>query len=165
MLRKNNDLIKTAQSPAHERLQAIREFTARAKLQSAAKSSLTESPFQGWTMYARYLEDEIVPEAWISCAVAALAAERFRLANQRWPQNLEELAPKWLKVVPIDPFSGAPLQMVRKGSALIIYSFGSDQKDDGGSLERTKRSQAADVGFVLHDPDQRGRLGCAVCVS
>jgi hypothetical protein len=154
-----NKLIAIAQSPPHQRQNAYRAIMARMQQQSGRKFDPSESLLNSSVMYVKYGEDELESITRVLCARAALAAERFRLANQRWPANLEELTPKWLKVVPIDPFSGAPLQMVHKGSALIIYSIGSDQMDDGGSLERINGRQSADVGFVLHDPAQRRRAG------
>jgi hypothetical protein len=162
-LRRINALIAISRAPLHERQKAYREMIARMQQQSSRKVDLVESFsevfFSASIMELKYAEDELDSIARVLCARAGLAAERFRLANQRWPQNLEELTPKWLKAVPIDPFSGAPLQMVRKGSSLIIYSIGSDQKDDGGSLERINGVQAVDVGFVLHDPAERRRAG------
>src|SRR5262249_7618562 len=34
--------------------------------------------------------------AQLRCGIAALAAERFRLANGRWPESLDKLVPKYL---------------------------------------------------------------------
>ena len=159
LLRHNNELIAIAQAPPHERQKPYREIIARMQQQEARKFDLSQTFISSSVLFVAYAEAEIDSLARVLCARAGLAAERFRLANQRWPQNLEELTPQWLKAVPTDPFLGAPLQMVRKGSALIIYSIGDDQKDDGGSLERINGARAADVGFVLHDPTKRRRPG------
>jgi hypothetical protein len=39
----------------------------------------------------------------------AVALEQFRRANRRYPDELAELAPKFLSEVPADPFNGEPL--------------------------------------------------------
>jgi hypothetical protein len=88
-----------------------------------------------------------------------LAAERFRLANSRWPESLEELTPKYLKAVPVDPFSEKPLRFARKGTAFIVYSVGEGQRSDGGTVAADGSAHRPDHGFVLHDPPARRRPG------
>src|SRR5205823_3863301 len=46
------------------------------------------------------------------CAIAALAAERYRRANGRWPESLAELVTAGLlRAVPGDSFDGQPLRL------------------------------------------------------
>jgi hypothetical protein len=69
------------------------------------------------------------------CSRAAVAIERYRRDHDdEIPSDLNELSPRYLAKVPIDPFSGAALGYKRDRSAYIIYSVGPDQKDDGGDL-------------------------------
>ena len=63
-------------------------------------------------------------------ALAALAAERFRLAHKRWPKDLQELCPAYLEEVPIDPFDGKPLKLAHRDDGIVIYSVDKDGKDD-----------------------------------
>jgi hypothetical protein len=64
---------------------------------------------------------------------AAVAIERYRLAHAGAPPaRLEDLVPALLPRVPVDPFSAVPLQYKRLGDRYIVYSFGTNQKDDGG---------------------------------
>jgi hypothetical protein len=67
-------------------------------------------------------------------ATTALAIERFRLANGRLPENLNQLTPQFLSAVPIDPFdpANAGLRYHRLAKGYVIYSVGSDGHDDGG---------------------------------
>ena len=66
-------------------------------------------------------------QAWLRCTVASLAAERFRLRYQRWPQSLEELVEaKLLATVPLDPCDGATLRLRRIPDGVMIYSVGYD---------------------------------------
>ncbi len=164
LLRSNNELITISQLPPHERLPALREFTARAKKRAGTSFALTESYFGGSTMYTRYLEDELS-----ICARAVVChSSGGRRAFSGWqtsnsPQNLKELTTTYLKSVPLDPYSGQPLRLVHKGPAFIIYSIGPDQKDDGGALgkigSKISGTGGPDQGFVIFDLDHRRRPG------
>jgi hypothetical protein len=92
-------------------------------------------------------------QALLRCAEAAMAAERYRLANKgRWPDKLADLVPKYLSAVPFDPFDGRPLRYARHNDVVVMYSVGPDGKDDGGKPdELNKTSGSYDVGFRLWD--------------
>jgi hypothetical protein len=68
-------------------------------------------------------------------AAAAIACERFRRAEGRLPKSLDELAPKYLAEVPIDPFDGKPLRYVVEDDGFKVYSVGQDRTDDGGRFD------------------------------
>jgi hypothetical protein len=94
--------------------------------------------------------------AFIRSAVTAVAVERYRLANGRWPNQLDELAPHYLRSVPTDPFDGQPLRYRRLKDGVIIYTVGEDHENDGGQRVRLRAgSSDADVGFQLWDPELR----------
>jgi hypothetical protein len=61
-----------------------------------------------------------------------LACRLFKSRTGHYPEGLSELVPDILKEVPIDPFTGKPLVYRRDGEGFIVYSLGSNQKDDGG---------------------------------
>jgi hypothetical protein len=87
-----------------------------------------------------------------------MAVERFRLANGRWPANLDELVPAYIEAIPEDPFSaGNPLRLSAKDDRLIVYSLGIDQDDDGGDVRRGKQAVfgTGDLGFILLVPAAR----------
>ncbi|MBW3597625.1 MAG: hypothetical protein KY475_10155 [Planctomycetes bacterium] len=71
-------------------------------------------------------------EARTRVAAVALAAERFRLAYDRFPETLEELAPDFVEAVPLDPFDAEPLRYRTVGHFCVVYSVGEDCVDDGG---------------------------------
>ena len=50
----------------------------------------------------------------------------------RFPGKLADLAPKYVKTVPTDRFSGKALVYKREGKGCIVYSVGMNLKDDGG---------------------------------
>ncbi|QDU31497.1 hypothetical protein ETAA8_66560 [Anatilimnocola aggregata] len=76
---------------------------------------------------------------------ATLAAHRYRQANGNWPTKLEELVPKYLSAIPLDPFNGQPLLVSQSNSEFKVYSVGENQIDDGGKWSKTDRS---DYGFI-----------------
>ena len=62
-----------------------------------------------------------------------VAAEKYRLRHGRFPARLEDLAPEFIPVVPLDPFDGKPMRMKRTDHSLIVYSIGPNEIDDGGT--------------------------------
>jgi hypothetical protein len=86
----------------------------------------------------------------LRAARAALAIERLlNLPGMQLPTDLEQLAPRFLRQVPIDPYANAPLRYQRQESGYVIYSVGPDLKDDGAA-ERTSSSRVQQPG-VGHD--------------
>ena len=88
-------------------------------------------------------------------AIAAIAAERYRLANGGWPQKLDELVPRFLDQVPTDPYDGQPLKMKRTERELIIYALGLDRTDNGGQIDEAAGIAGSDIGFRLFDLARR----------
>lgn len=82
--------------------------------------------------------------------MAAIAVERYRLAEGRFPESLEQLVPKYLEIVPIDPFDGMPLRYKRLEKGYTIYSIGEDGEDNGGiPKDRDKPEQKFDYPFTV----------------
>jgi len=62
-----------------------------------------------------------------------LALRAYRLQNGGYPASLDELAPRYLPKVPVDPFSNnQPLKYRTVGVKYGLYSIGPDRVDDGG---------------------------------
>jgi hypothetical protein len=92
----------------------------------------------------------------LRCAVAALAAESYRLNHDRWPERPEQLVPEFLPEWSTDPIDGQPLRWLRRPDGLLIYSIGPDGKDNGGDLGRDgSKKEDIDFGFQLWEPDKR----------
>lgn len=51
----------------------------------------------------------------------------------QFPARLADLAPKYVKTIPPDRFSGKTLVYKHKAKGCIVYSVGMNLKDDGGS--------------------------------
>jgi peroxiredoxin len=64
--------------------------------------------------------------------MVAFALARFHCDHGKYPKQLDELAPKYLKQIPQDIFSGKSLLYGRTDSGYILYSVGLNGKDDGG---------------------------------
>lgn len=104
----------------------------------------------------RGMEHHVTSAAEMRCAETAMAVERFRLAEERCPQRLEELVPAYIARIPEDPFQpGRPLQMLCRDGRFIVYSIGRDREDDGGDLPLRTLGDEADVGFILLEPHLR----------
>lgn len=75
-------------------------------------------------------------------AHTALAVERYRLAQGKLPQTLNELVPAYLDAVPVDPFDGQALRYKLLAKGYVVYSVGEDEIDDGGAeRQKDKRRQ------------------------
>ncbi len=65
-----------------------------------------------------------------------IAAERYRLEHGRSIDNLDDLVPDFLSQVPLDPFSGQPIQF--NPASRRAYSVGSDRIDQQGGADRDR---------------------------
>jgi hypothetical protein len=89
--------------------------------------------------------------AFVRAAATALAIERYRLAHTNGlPDRLEQLSPAYCKTVSIDPIDGKPLRYQTHGASCVVYSIGSDARDDGGVVwESVYLKVPQDVTFVV----------------
>jgi hypothetical protein len=66
-------------------------------------------------------------------AMLACALERYRLANNHYPEKLDALAPQFLSQLPTDLLSGKPYNYRRtEDEQFVLYSVGWNEKDDSG---------------------------------
>lgn len=78
----------------------------------------------------------------LSLTQAHLAIFAFRAEKGAFPETLDELVPRFLDRVPVDPFGGKSLRYSRQKG--LIYSIGSDYVDAGGSAEEGEYEAASD---------------------
>jgi hypothetical protein len=71
-------------------------------------------------------------DALILTARFGLACRIFKSRTGEYPDGLDALVPDILSELPVDPFTGKPLVYRREGKGFIVYSLGSNLKDDGG---------------------------------
>lgn len=75
-----------------------------------------------------------------------IATKAFKKDTGKYPALLNELAPRYLASIPVDPFDGKPLKY--SAAKKIVYSVGQDMKDSGGSIGDDWR-QMSDPTFKL----------------
>lgn len=75
--------------------------------------------------------------AFLACPLrseAALALEHGRQTTGRLPERLGDLVPDFLPAVPRDPMSGEDLRYRPASRGFLLYSVGTDGRNDGGSV-------------------------------
>lgn len=92
-------------------------------------------------------------EAKREIVLTVLALDAFARRNQRYPASLEELAPRYMPEIPLDPFDGKPLRYRAASSAEgrpLLYSIGADGVDDGGvpAVTREGRGRAENIRSI-----------------
>jgi hypothetical protein len=146
------DFIGLSISETPQRLDSMEVIVDRIRGMTGYDKILINKLFPG---VQRTMEAEVRIKAQLSCAVIALACERFRQTNGRWPNTIAEIPKSILAEVPNDPFTGEPLMMTRTELGLNIYSTGKDGIDDGGEVLDPKMELGTDIGFRLYDPAHR----------
>jgi len=71
-------------------------------------------------------------EAVLETARTGIACKIYKNANGSFPGSLDLLTPGILKEIRPDPFTGKPFIYRLQDAGLIVYSLGSNLKDDGG---------------------------------
>ncbi|TET66544.1 MAG: hypothetical protein E3J56_14250 [Candidatus Aminicenantes bacterium] len=72
-------------------------------------------------------------EAMFETGRVGIACKIYKNMHGDFPANLSELAPELLEKIPVDPFTGHPLIYKKQDSGIMIYSVGSNLRDDGGN--------------------------------
>jgi hypothetical protein len=85
----------------------------------------------------------------LRCTAAAVASERYRVAHERWPAQWEDLVPKYLPAVPVDPYGKQALQLKRLDDGIEIASRGASD------------AQGKPISFRLWDVKKRGTADVA----
>jgi hypothetical protein len=144
-LRLHNELVQATQLPDEAQTEAFRKLEKKVQ----ANSSLKEI---GYILVPVLQMKET--QARLRCAIAAVAAERYRLKhNNTWPGGLDDLVKDGLlKKVIKDPYDGKPLRFKRTPTGVIVYSVGPDMIDNGGKIAAANPLAAGtDIGFELWD--------------
>lgn len=149
LLQVNNRFVRVVQLPPAERRAAEVKLEQEASQLPVLARLLVPS-------LLKVSEAENRSRAETRCAAALLAAERYRLANGRWPQQLADLVPRYLSAVPEDPFASQPLRYRLLEDCVVIYSVSLNNKDDRGvKLSFNIREVDSDLGLRLYDVPHR----------
>jgi hypothetical protein len=144
--------IREAQLPPREQPAAEQAFAADARALPPWEALATRALLPA---VGKIGEVERRRLAHLRCLLAAVAAERYRLAHGAWPESLGQLAPGLLTEVPPDPFDGRPLRYRRFAEGVVVYSVGENGQDDGGRVRPEEYTPSKDIGWRLWDVNHR----------
>jgi hypothetical protein len=129
ILRNLTDMIEALDLPDAEREARLQKLQARVDKAPTVAALL-------FPVVQKVIDAEKRSVAGLRCAVAGVAAERYRRKTGSWPKRLEDLVSAGLlKEVPSDPFDGKPLRLRHAQDGMVIYSIGPEGKGDGTSLD------------------------------
>lgn len=63
----------------------------------------------------------------------ALALQFYNIDHDEYPDRLDQIVPQYLAEVPMDYYRNQPLQYQKTQQGYLLYSFGKNQRDDGGN--------------------------------
>ena len=126
-----DELTAASRLPWTERLDQMRAVALRRQWRDDAGFLVNH----GWSQDPWGFTSEPLGLSSVRVARAAIAIERYRLANRgELPATLGGLVPAYLAAIPIDPYSGQPIHYARLADGYQVYSVSFDRKDDGGDL-------------------------------
>jgi hypothetical protein len=145
-----NDFVALSRLPETERLAAMAQFQKRIALMPAGIARTAFVPLIK-------VEDAIRRnEAYLRCTFTALAVERYRDRQHKWPDRFDALVPTFLSSVPRDPYDGAPLRYLNTDHGVVVYSVSRDGVDNGGRIDHSApTSSGNDLGIRLWGPQHR----------
>ncbi|MDR2169933.1 MAG: hypothetical protein LBP59_07320 [Planctomycetaceae bacterium] len=87
--------------------------------------------------------------------------ERYKLANGKYPNKLDDLVPKYIDIIPIDPCTGRATFVYKLSDPAkektkttdpptlnyILYSLGPNRKDDNGTPKKENKGKEYDIVF------------------
>ncbi|MDB5336337.1 MAG: hypothetical protein JWN70_1956 [Planctomycetaceae bacterium] len=89
----------------------------------------------------------------------ALQVELFRQKEKKYPESLEQLVPRYLQGLPVDPFIGKALGYLREGEGgAIVYCVGADHLDQQVDPKFQGSRMDADIVFCLGSSYLRHRI-------
>jgi hypothetical protein len=99
------------------------------------------------------VEKAVSIECLRNLAITAIALKRYHQANSGdYPRTLDQLVPRFLSEIPVDPFDGKPLRYRRETKdRFMLYSIARDGIDDGGDpIPPASKTRAR---FMTHGRD------------
>lgn len=142
--------VEAAKGDYHAALQQVDDWDLEIEElpQGSITKMLTRSIPKGFILYGRAL-------AQVRCARVGLAAERYRLQHDHWPEQLELLVPDYMENIPDDPFAGKPVRYRKDDNMIIVYSIEKYEKDKHGKAPKDHGPDYPDVCFRLLNPELR----------
>jgi len=95
--------------------------------------------------YSRPEQHLLKAETYLRQARLAVALERYRRDHGAFPDRLAQLAPQYLRFIPVDPMDGEEMRYAKEAPTRFrLWSVGKDLEDDGGKLEMKKDGDEED---------------------
>ena len=92
-------------------------------------------------------------------AITVAALERHRLGTGGYPKTLDDLVPRFLTTVPLDPMDGQPQRYrLNTDGTFTLYSVGPNHTDDGGVMSKSKDAEHPDWVWPPNHPTDERRL-------
>ncbi len=121
---------------------------------SKEQRDLMRNPWEGWLvprcrsafMIARACGQQADYEA----TRLALALERFHKAKGAYPEKLDELVPAFIRELPQDPISCLPFGYHKEGELYVLYSAGTDARDNGGATPDFSHGRGFDFTMMTN---------------
>jgi hypothetical protein len=142
-----------AMTQLNDELQTMAKALFRPKDESAGSPRIDDSPTaiskQVGQVFIATLSPAFVPARTVEdCAAmqqaltgTAFALAAYRADHDSYPEKLATLVPKYLKELPKDIFNDdRDLHYTRDGDGYLLYSVGSNGKDDGGRGQDDRKS-------------------------
>lgn len=156
MLKWNTEIVEIAKAPLEERDQLFDQRQTMARHMPIFSHEFLRPKVQKLTADLHAQEMRTCAE--LRCAIAALAAERYRRAHGAWPESLAALTPGQLEATLIDPYAAQDLRWRRVQDGAVIYSIGPDRQDNAGTFDAKKpNGPGVDLGLRLWDASKRRR--------
>ncbi|HEY2909642.1 MAG TPA: hypothetical protein VGI99_05325, partial [Gemmataceae bacterium] len=151
-----NAYIAAAKLPPHQQLAAFKAIPRPPRPPEEFRYIITSLLLPAC---GKVTEASLRARAQLLAASTAIACERFRIANRRWPNSLDEIPKGILPEVPTDPCDGQPLRCQQLPDGIAVYSVGLGlEQDQNRQRRRQERDPLAElgIGWKLWNPEKRG---------
>ena len=102
--------------------------------------------------YKRAYKQNVLSGTEYGGVLLAAALKLYKKENGKYPENLSELAPRYLKEIPKDPYSADGQFVYKKdGENVQLYTIGPDMKDGGGKAGVLHRDLEAMGDIMFYD--------------
>jgi hypothetical protein len=86
----------------------------------------------------------------VRSTTTAVAISRYHHPNKKLPDSLDDILPKYIESIPLDPFTGKPLFYIHDGQSYTVYCTGYNRINDSGVLAPKPDEPAVlDIGIQI----------------
>jgi hypothetical protein len=156
-----NELISIARRPASERSAPVKKWEASIDRIRSSDYGLFQPTLLLALMHPMVKINDAHSryQSELGAIAILLAAERHRRKLGEWPASISAIDAAILPDAPKDPFSDKPFLVARGDGEFLVYSIGSNLKDEQGANQPSLWSLGTfdDYGFGASNPTLRRR--------